>query len=124
MLCYQTMKKFILSLFVVFFIGCQADSQERPYTNADIQQDLRFAYEQLTKQHPGLRRYTSKQELDRYVNDLTNNAPDSMDVWQAYSYMSQLMGEIRCGHTRLFPNDDALEQLRARPVFSRYRPVG
>jgi hypothetical protein len=111
------MKKAILFLYIATFISCKAGSQEKIFTTEAVKRDLNFAFERLTNLHPGLHRYTTKEELKRYFNKLLLNVPDSMNIWQAHSYISQLIGEIRCGHTRLFPNMDELEKLKKQPVF-------
>ncbi|MEM1216060.1 MAG: S41 family peptidase [Bacteroidota bacterium] len=66
---------------------------------ADLTADYAILRQTLEELHPGLYKYTPKEEMDQYFAQLANQLSNEQDVRSAYRHISELTAHVQCGHT-------------------------
>lgn len=74
---------------------------EKKHTPAQLIQDVDYAYMLLTKGHPGVYWYITKDKLDVKFDSLKKTITTPLTSKEFYKKMAPLIAEVKCGHTRL-----------------------
>ena len=96
---------------------------EKKHTPTELIKDVDFAYELLTKGHPGVYWYIEKKQLDFKFDSLRKSLTVPLTTKEFYKKMAPLIAEVKCGHTRLIlvtkklkkKEKDSLEKL-GKPI--------
>ena len=106
----------VFRLSIVVFIASICRSQAVTPTalkSGDLRADaaiLRRAYEQL---HPGLYRYSSKQEMDADFTALDDQLAHDQSLQDAFLAFSEFAAKVRCGHTQANPFNQSKSLIEA-----------
>ncbi len=101
----------IISLFFVFVsfsfrAAAQYDRlQSRRFTQKALQSDLAYLRKALKETHPGLYRYSTKEEMDRRFDSSAALLHNGMLFYDYYGIIAALTSSIRCQHTGSLPAD-------------------
>ena len=74
---------------------------EKKHKPAELIKDVNFAYTLLTKGHPGVYWYISKEQLDLKFDSLKQTLTSPLTTKEFYKKLAPTIAEIKCGHTRL-----------------------
>ncbi len=121
-------------IFLLFLIGsihfsCTSVKEmnyaitEKKHTPEELIRDVDFAYNLLTKGHPGVYWYIEKEQLDFKFDSLKKSLTTPLTTKEFYKKMAPLIAEVKCGHTRLIlvtkklkkKEKDSLEKL-GKPI--------
>ncbi len=100
---------FIFLFFVVttFQFSCTSIKKmnylvtEKKHTPEELRKDVDFAYMLLTKGHPGVYWYITKEKLEFKFDSLKKTLTTGLTTKEFYKKMAPLIAEVKCGHTRL-----------------------
>lgn len=95
-------------LCILLFISINGFTQDKVnISSLQMKQDISLLKSVLYNLHPGIYRYNTKEDFEKYFNNLESSAKQQMPIKQFYLQISQLVNKIKCGHT--FPNPLNLE---------------
>ena len=98
---------FLLVFTILFQFSCTSIKEmnflvtDKKHTPAELIKDVDFAYMMLTKGHPGVYWYISKEKLDFKFDSLKKTLTTPLTTKEFYKKMAPLIAEVKCGHTRL-----------------------
>ena len=98
---------FLIFLSIFLHFSCTSTKKmnyvvtEKKHTPTELIKDVDFAYMMLTKGHPGVYWYISKEKLDFKFDSLKKTLIAPLTTKEFYKKMAPLVAEIKCGHTRL-----------------------
>ena len=100
--------KLFLCLFILCFFGSHAQSQTDSLLTgvlqpADMQADFRYLRRMLEETHPGLYRYTLKDEMQAKLDSIDQRLSQPLPFYAFFKTVSGLLADIRCAHTHTFP---------------------
>ena len=105
---YKKTVFFFFSLLIVsIFFSCTSIQEmnytvtEKKHKPAELIKDVNFAYTLLTKGHPGVYWYISKEQLDLKFDSLKQTLTTPLTTKEFYKKVAPTIAEIKCGHTRL-----------------------
>jgi hypothetical protein len=90
---------------------------------ANLQADFTYLHQALEETHPGLYRYSLKDEMTRRMDSLYAQLNQPLPYWTCYAMVSSLIGDIRCAHTFMVPTGDMngfLNQAKIIPFHVRW----
>ena len=70
---------------------------------AQMHSDLAILKSALTSLHPGIYRYLTRSQLDRYFAEIELQTNKPLSLKEFYIKLSQLTAKLKCGHTYLNP---------------------
>jgi hypothetical protein len=70
---------------------------------AQMHSDLAILKSALTSLHPGIYRYLTRSQLDRYFAEIEIQTNKPLSLKEFYTKLSQLTAKLKCGHTYLNP---------------------
>lgn len=100
---------FTLAILLLFrlCITAQVDPLAgRVLTAEQMQQDLAFLRNVVEKTHPGLYRYTSKEQMQQKMDSVAGLLDKSMAFYDYYRLLAALIADVRCAHTYVIPKKD------------------
>ena len=74
---------------------------EKKYSPAELIKDVDYSYDLLTKGHPGVYWYITKEKLDFKFDSLKQSLTVPLTTQEFYRKLAPLVADIKCGHTRL-----------------------
>lgn len=86
----------------------------RKFGAADVKHLLQDTYQELALKHPGMYRYSTKTDFNRYVDSLQNTITDSLSEPEVYRKLKPFIARVGCLHTDIsLPQSytDSLNQL-------------
>lgn len=83
--------------------------------------DLQILRQTLEEAHPGLYWYTSKKEMDSYLDSLEASIDNPMEKLEFMKLLMPAIAKVRCGHTNLRFAEDISPDMLAK---SRLFPLG
>lgn len=98
------MKKIASSLIVITLTTSATVAQK--FSGDQAKQDFGIFRKSLEETHPGLYRFTTKQQFDSAFNSTEAQIKDSISGKEFYQLLAPLVARIKCGHTKFFPQDD------------------
>ncbi len=75
----------------------------KDFTPAELKEDVDFTYKLLTKYHPDLYWYISKDSLDRNFENLKESLTNPLSGREFYRAFAPVVNSIRQGHTSISP---------------------
>jgi hypothetical protein len=84
---------------------------------ADMQADFDLMRQALEEAHTGLYRHSPKAEMDRAFEEQRARLSRPMTKWQYFAVLSESLARVRCGHTRLLPDDEMQAAVRGARKF-------
>jgi len=118
------MKKYIILILATFTLiscGQKSNSNDRTgnitkiYALEDYQEDFNEMVELLLKKHPQPYAFTSKESLDKLIDDQYNKITDSTTMGRFIWICQEVVAAIHCGHTFVWSNE--LHKLPKSMVF-------
>ena len=95
---------FIILLFLAKSISAQTDSlQNKILKVEELKADFNFLRKILEETHPGLYRYTPKQQMHSRMDSIAGLLDKDMPFYDFYRILSALIADIRCAHTYILP---------------------
>ncbi len=88
----------IASLLVGAFVALSGALAAEPIPAADLREDAGVLVEALEALHPGLYRYTTREQFAQRVAELNATLSRDMTTGEAYVAFSQFLAQVRCGH--------------------------
>lgn len=109
--------KYLVITALLSFLSWTASSQTT-LQPADMKYDLAILRSSWEVTHPGLYRYNTKEDIDRYFSQLDQKTNESLTLREFFVLLSQLNAKIHCGHTFVsyYNNKKALKE----ELYSRY----
>ena len=123
------LRAILLFLFASFLFACKSVQQSNGQfyevrSPGQLQSDVDYVHKKLTKYHPQLYRYISKEILDYKFDSLKASITTSMPATDFYLKLSPVVAAVRQGHATLsipYSVDEAeresIRQLGYRPWF-------
>lgn len=101
----------LLPLFAL--LACaQAQTQYKPQ---EVSEDLSYLQQQLEDYHPGLYRYTAKEEMDQaFAEAKENTGLNDIGLYQRVNYV---LSKVGCGHTRARMSDAMRSKFEREQTF-------
>lgn len=108
-LCRQKIIAAIISPILLLFpttlfsqnINTPHRSTDSLFQAQQLKDDLLILRQSLEEGHPGLYRYTPKDELDKRFDEIDRRLDHPMSEIEFYMLVDPLITDIHCGHTRL-----------------------
>lgn len=75
-------------------------------TVSKLKTDFGLFRQALEEAHPGLYRYTSKENFDRLFESTMKKIDHEMTQQEFYKLLAPVVGQIKCGHTKLHPDSN------------------
>jgi hypothetical protein len=99
--------KVLLLLLSIQLLSSLADAQvsDPKFTVSQLQQDYELFTRALKEAHPGLYRYTGKDEIDSLFEITKSRIAEPMSEIDFYKLLMPIIVKIRCGHTKWFRNE-------------------
>lgn len=94
-------------LLITFFSTCLFSQEKRIFFPEEkfppdsLKKWTNELMKELSKNHPGFYRYTTKKEFDIVINTAVNNLKDSLNTIEYYRKIKPLFAQIGCLHTSL-----------------------
>lgn len=95
----------------------------KKYEPEALIKDVNFAYNLLTKGHPGIYWYITKQKLDFKFDSLKNSLTVPLTTKEFYRKLAPIIADIRCGHTRLILVTKKLVKKEKDSIAKINRPI-
>jgi hypothetical protein len=96
------------ALFLVSILSLpltnHAQGQEELAVSA-LKEDFALLRQALEEAHPGLYRYTSESAFDSVFSNTEKRIDHSMTQQEFYALLLPVVGQIKCGHTKLHPEN-------------------
>jgi hypothetical protein len=107
------MKKHFLACIFFFGLvstygqsGMSIPSQEnQKFTTIQLKEDFTLLRKVLEEAHPALYKFTSKSTLDSIFGSIDKKINKEMTETEFWVLIAPIFGEIKCGHTRIYPSD-------------------
>ncbi|MEL6557462.1 MAG: S41 family peptidase [Bacteroidota bacterium] len=97
---YDIFFRLILAILLVFLpVLVDAQGSIQNINREEALEDIQFLKKNLERSHPGMHRFTSKEEMDKAYAKTSNELTD-MSLFKFYGEVSKLLSLIRCGHTQ------------------------
>jgi hypothetical protein len=87
------------------------------YSRDSLMADLYFLKSKITKMHPGLYRYSSRADFDRFWDSLNHVITRPLKDQEFLAILTRLNEKIRNGHTMFLPATSAMEYNNTRGRF-------
>lgn len=91
-----------------------AAAQTGSFDPKALQEDLRIAKAALEEGHPGVYRYSTKQQIDRAFAEAESKLNRPMSATEFYRVLAPAVAEVKCGHTATALPADVEKELRSR----------
>ena len=96
------LKQIILILVCIVYANSLSGQK---LTTSEIKQDFEIFRTALTKAHPGIYRYESKNTVDSIFQETEKGLEGPITQQQFYQILSPLIAFLHCGHTKLYPDN-------------------
>jgi len=112
----KPMRPILLLMTGLFWAGYSRRqiSGYRKFGATDVKRLLQDTYQELALKHPGMYRYPTKTDFNRYVDSLQNTITDSLSEPEVYRKLKPFIARVGCLHTDIsLPQSytDSLNQL-------------
>jgi len=98
------MKKYlILIIFIPIANFSKGQEISRTFYPSQLKEDISILKGALTTLHPGLYKYNTKQQIEKLLTDLNNEATKPLNEKDFYLLLAKFTEKIGCGHTYLNP---------------------
>jgi hypothetical protein len=97
---------FPIVIFLVFALAAKISMSQELLTVSKLQTDFGLFRQALEKAHPGLYRYTSKENFDYFFESTLQKIDHEMTQQEFYKLLLPVVGQIKCGHTKLHPDNN------------------
>lgn len=114
------MFKVFIAAFLLLVFSVSASAELRTLQPSELKEDFVLMKRALTELHPGLYRYTTKDEFAKKFAEFEARLDKPMREDRFFLLTAQLLSEIRCGHTYLNPlnqNQPVLQRLIGRRTY-------
>ena len=78
-----------------------AQSDLRALTPGQMEEDLFLLTDNLEREHSGLLRYASREEIDEAFSEALFAIEEERSILEFYRVLATLVSSVRCGHTRV-----------------------
>ena len=89
-----------------------------------LREDFRILHAALEEGHPGIYRYTPKEELDKRFDRAERALDRPMNVYEFYRVVAPAVAGLKCGHTAVRVNPDLDKGRRVFPLLVRVLESG
>ena len=96
-------KTYTLILCLLWTTLLYSQEKHPVLTQSQMHSDLAILKSALTSLHPGIYRYLTKSQLDRYFDGIKIQTKKPLSLNEFYIKLSQLTAKLKCGHTYLNP---------------------
>ncbi|MEQ9467122.1 MAG: S41 family peptidase [Ekhidna sp.] len=104
----------MLKLIPLFALLACAQAQTL-YDPQEVSEDISYLQQQQEDYHPGLYRYTAKEEMDEaFTNAKENSGLNDIGLYQRVNY---LLAKVGCGHTRARMSDAMRSKFEREQTF-------
>lgn len=94
-------RKLLLILFLLFLsVKSFPEATAAKFTVRQLKEDYHLLLKSLKEAHPGLYRYTTKEQFERQAKEIENKLVHPMTEEEFYKLVMPLIGNIKCGHTK------------------------
>lgn len=87
-----------------------------------LQEDFSLYRKMLEETHPGLYRYTSKDQMQSTIDSIASTLNQSKSFYQFYKDILHIGAQIRCTHSYAFPSENishySMNQIRTVPFYT------
>jgi hypothetical protein len=97
---------FPIVIFLVFALTAKIGMSQELLTISMLQNDFGLFQQALEEAHPGLYRYTSKDDFDRLFESTRRKIDHEMTQQEFYKLLLPVVAQIKCGHTKLHPDEN------------------
>ena len=94
-----------------------ADIFEQKFTAEQLEEDFAILRQGLEKIHPGLYRYSTKEELDAWFDQTHAELKEGLSYQEFYRKVCLLIAQIKCQHTIATPEPKLLNQIAKKGQF-------
>ena len=114
------MRILLFLLFASTTLVGQTNDQDPKYTVAQLREDFTFFRIKMETKHPNFYLYTSKEVLDKKLDELYSSITKPMTGTEFYRHIASIQQYIKDGHNYLLPGKD---QLNFYANNARYFPL-
>ncbi len=114
-------KIFILLLLPLFL---QAQKSKDSFTPEEVRADMVFLKKRFEKIHPGMYYYMSKEDYNKKYDSLYNTINQSLNYLETFRVLSQLVTNVKDGHTNLRYDKKRFNKKNAKFVPFYLRKIG
>jgi hypothetical protein len=108
------MKKFFILLLFPLFL--QAQKSKDSFTPEEIRVDMKFLKKRFEKIHPGMYYYVSQEAYNQMFDSLYNSINKPLNYLETFRILSQLVTNVKDGHTNLRYNKKRFNKKNAKFV--------
>lgn len=125
----NTLIPIISFLLVTIIFSCVSTKQmnylitEKRYKPELLINDVDYTYKLLTKGHPGVYWYISKEKLDYKFDSLKNSLVVPLTNKEFYKKLAPVIASIKCGHTRLITINKTLTKKEKDSTARIIKPI-
>lgn len=112
--------KYIFLLFsFIFSVNLFAQKQaDTIYNVADMTEDLKYLHKHLPLNHPGVYKFTSKENWEIIYQNTLNKINVPMQSVKYRLLLREYLTNIQCGHTQVIPSNKSIKIFNKRKHFS------
>ena len=112
--------KYII-LFYSFTLSQSIFAQKQAdivYNVDDMREDFKYLHEHLMLSHPGIFKYTSKENWEAIYQNTLNKINVPLQNVKYRLLLREYLANIKCGHTQVIPSNKSLKLFNKRKHFS------
>lgn len=120
---------FLICLAFLLHFSCTSVKEmnylvtEKKHSPDKLKADVNFVYTLLTKGHPGVYWYITKEQLDFKFDSLKQTLNNPLTTKEFYKKIAPLVAEVKCGHTRLILVTKKLNKKEKDSIAKLAKPI-
>lgn len=116
------MRRFLLLFLMPVVCAAQSGDtlQHFTLTAAQARNDFQLYRRLLQETHPGLYRYTPKEQMQQYLDSVESSFLEPIAFYDYHRVLALVNANIRCAHSYTFPKGDSwgyMQSIKVLPVF-------
>jgi hypothetical protein len=118
---------FYLCLSILLFSGCSEEPGtgefydiDREFSSSELHQDFQILQSALEEAHPGIYRYTTKEEFDILFDSLKSRMNLTMTEIEFFRFLSPIIANINCVHSHIHYSTNFAKVIRD---YCKYFPL-
>jgi hypothetical protein len=98
--------KYLISMLLLLTVSPNHTSAQKQFSTAQLKEDLLYYKLKLTKHHPNLYLYNSKEKFTSFFDNIYNSISSPMNEAEFYQLITLTSSLVKDGHTLILPSND------------------